>query len=283
MIQLLLPGEHVLNKVDLKETKAFREQIEQARWIDLFDPEPHEEAFIEKTLKLELPTREEMTEISESSRLFVERDAIYLSCWLLCYETDIPQNSSIAFVITPKHFISIRYSDHHAFRIFRSPQHGIQHHRFRSTDGALLEVLEAAVGHIASTLRLVEQDLNSLSLTIFGEQKKQKKLDSPKLGLKRIVQRLGKRNSLVANLRESAVSLATLAPFLIENSREWMNPDLKLRYEILEHDIDSLREYDGQLTSEIGFLLDSTVGLIGYEQNQTMKFLSVAALLVVFI
>src|SRR5271170_5092153 len=157
-----------------------------------------------------------MTEISESSRLFVEGDALYMSCWLLCYETAIPQNASVAFIITPKHFISIRYSDHHAFRIFRTPQRGIQHHRFRSADGALLEVLEAAVGHIASTLRLIEQDLNNLSLVIFGEQKKQK-AGTSNLGLKRIVQRLGKRNSLVANLRESAVSLSALTPFLIEN------------------------------------------------------------------
>ena len=29
--------------------------------------------------------------------------------------------------------------------------------------------------------------------------------------------------------------------------------------------------------AEISFLLDSTVGLIGYEQNQSMKILSVAA------
>jgi magnesium transporter len=282
MIQMLLPGESSLSTVEVKDTRAFRDQVDQARWIDLFDPEPHEEQFLKKALNLDIPSHEEMKEISESSRLFVEGDALYLSCWLLCYETAIPQNASVAFVITPKHFVSIRYSDHHAFRIFRSAQKGIRHHRFRSTDGALLEVLEAAVGHIASTLRLIEQDLNNLSLVIFGEQKQQK-AGAPNPGLKRIVQRLGKRNSLVANLRESAVSLSALTPFLIENTRDWMNPDLKLRFQILLQDIQSLREYDGQLTSEIGFLLDSTVGLIGYEQNQTMKFLSVAALLLVFV
>jgi len=282
MIQMLQPGESSLSKVELQDTKDFREQLDKARWIDLFDPEPGEEKFVEQALGVNIPSHEEMTEISESSRLFMEGDTIYLSCWLLCYETAIPQNASVTFIITPKHFISIRYSDHHSFRIFRSAQRGIRHHRFRSSDGALLEVLEAAVGHIASTLRLIEQDLNNLSLTIFGEQTSQKAV-AKKMGLKRIVQRLGKRNSLVANLRESAVSLSALTPFLIENAREWMNPDLKLRYQILVQDLESLREYDGQLTAEIGFLLDSTVGLIGYEQNQSMKILSVAALLIAFI
>ena len=81
----------------------------------------------------------------------------------------------------------------------------------------------------------------------------------------------------------SSVSLAALAPFLIENGKHWINDDLKLRFDILVKDIESLREYDGQLSSEIGFLLDSTVGLIGYEQNQSMKVLSVAALLIAFV
>ena len=237
---------------------------------------------MEKALEIDIPSHEEMTDISESSRLFVEGDTLYMSCWLLCYEMAIPQNASITFIITPKRFISIRYSDHHAFRIFRSSRKGVQHHRFRSTDGALLEVLEAAVGHIASNLRLIEQDLNNLSVTIFAEQKQQK-ASAKKLGLKSIVQRLGKRNSLVANLRESAVSLAAVSPFLIENGREWISPDLKVRYKILAQDITSLREYSGQLSSEISFLLDSTVGLIGYEQNQSMKILSVAAVLIAFI
>ena len=282
MIQMLLPGEKALSKVEIEDTREFRGQLSKARWIDLFNPGHEEKAFVREALQLAIPSHEEMKEISESSRLFVEKDALYLSCWLLCHESAIPQNASIAFIITPDHFVSLRYSDHHAFRIFQNAQKGIQHHRFRSTDGALLEVLEAAVGHIASTLRLVEQDLNNLSLVIFGEQKGQK-IGSPKMGLKRIVQRLGKRNSLVANLRESAVSLAALTPFLIENATNWIIPDLKLRYQILAQDIESLREYDGQLTSEIGFLLDSTVGLIGYEQNQSMKVLSVAALLLAFI
>jgi magnesium transporter len=51
----------------------------------------------------------------------------------------------------------------------------------------------------------------------------------------------------------------------------------------VEQDIVSLRQYDAELSSEVSFLLDSTVGLINFEQNQSMKVLSVAAVLVAFI
>jgi Mg2+ and Co2+ transporter CorA len=71
-----------------------------------------------------------------------------------------------------------------------------------------VELIEAVVGQVASTLRLVEQDLNSLSVEIFSEQHTQRK-QVKKLGLKRMVQRLGKQNSLIACLRESSVSLAS--------------------------------------------------------------------------
>ena len=36
-------------------------------------------------------------------------------------------------------------------------------------------------------------------------------------------------------------------------------------------------------SAEINFLLDSTVGLIGFQQNQSMKILSVAALVLALI
>jgi magnesium transporter len=283
MIQILQPGEQILSPVELSDTKEFREKLKKARWIDVYNPDPAEVAFIEKVIEVTLPGQEEMHEISESSRLFVEHGTLYMSCWILdTGESEIPRNASVTFALSPDHFVSIRFSDHHAFRIFNSERKGVRLHRFRSTDGALLEVLETEVGHIASMLRLIEQDLNSLSVEIFGEQK-QRNPAKKKLGLKQIVQRLGKRNSLVANLRESSLSMAALPDFLLENGKKWIHPDLVLRIQTLAEDIESLRQYDSQLSSEIGFLLDSTVGLIGFEQNQSMKMLSVAALLLAFI
>jgi magnesium transporter len=132
-------------------------------------------------------------------------------------------------------------------------------------------------------LRLIEQDLNSLSLQIFAEQKAQRKAVKANGGLKQVVQRLGKRSSLVASLRESSMSLSTLIPFLMENSCDWIRTELRARLTTLQQDINSLRQYDSQLSAEINFLLDSTVGLINIEQNQSIKVLSVAAVLVAFI
>jgi magnesium transporter len=279
VIQLLKPGGDSLQAATLEEISASQETLINAFWIDLLSPEPEEEQFVEKLLDVNIPSREEMLEISESSRLFEEDGVLYVSCWVLCFESPIPVNTSVTFVITEKQFVSIRYSDHHAFRIFKSAASRLQKRRFRHSNDALAELLEAIVGHISSNLRLVEQDLNSLSVEIFAEQRAQRS-QRKTLGLKRVVQRLGKRSSMIANLRESSVSLSSLGAYFIGHATKELQPDVKARLKTLDRDIQSLREYDSQLSAEVNFLLDSTVGLINFEQNQTMKLLGIAALII---
>ena len=279
MIQLLKPGGDSLQVATFEELSASNETLIQAFWIDLLSPDPEEEQFVEKLLDVNIPSREEMLEISESSRLFEEDGVLYVSCWVLCFESPIPVNTSVTFVITEKQFISIRYSDHHAFRIFQSAASRLQKRRFRNSNEALAELLEAIVGHIASNLRLVEQDLNSLSVEIFAEQRAQRS-QRKSLGLKRVVQRLGKRNSMIANLRESSVSLSSLLAYFTGHAAKGLQSDVAARLKTLDRDIRSLRDYDAQLAAEVNFLLDSTVGLINFEQNQTMKLLGIAALIV---
>ena len=265
----------------VEELDASKETLTEAFWVDLMNPEPEEEQFVEKLLEVNIPSREEMQEISESSRLFQEEGVLYVSCWVLCFDSVIPVNTSVTFVITNKQFISIRYSDHHSFRIFKSAASRLQKRRFRNSNEALAELLEAIVGHIASNLRLVEQDLNALSVEIFAEQRSQRKGKS--LGLKRVVQRLGKRSSMIANLLESSVSLSSLVSYFVRNVKDGLQTGVSSRLKTLDRDIRSLRDYGAQLAAEVNFLLDSTVGLINYEQNQTMKFLGVAALVVALI
>jgi magnesium transporter len=258
------------------------EALNEALWIDLMDSSDEEHEFVEKALDVSIPSKEEMLEIEESSRLFRDDDALFMSCWLLCYDTPIPRNASVTFIVTKDQFLSIRHTDHHAFRIFMDGKKRKHLWKFRDSGDVYAELMDSITNHIAYTLRLVEQDLNELSVEIFAEQKRQISA-TKKIGLKRVVKRLGKRNSLVSNLRESSVSLSTMTPFFVANGSGWITPTVSTRVATLQRDVKSLGEYITQLSAEIAFLLDSTVGLINFEQNQMMKYLGAAALLVTFI
>jgi magnesium transporter len=280
VIQTLKKGG--INLAPVESAGLDKKTIVDALWIDLMGASDEEHEFVEKALDIRIPSKEEMLEIEESSRLFKDRGALFMSCWLLCYDSPIPKNASVTFIATKTHFLSIRHTDHHAFRIF-TPSVKRKHPRHMNDSGDVFaEIMDAISGHIAYTLRLVEEDLNDLSVQIFSEQKGQL-AKAKQLGLKKVVKRLGKRNSLVSNLRESSVSLSTITPFFATNAEAWLAPDMHSRLTTLKRDIKSLDEYNVQLSSEIAFLLDSTVGLINFEQNQMMKWLGAAALVVAFV
>jgi magnesium transporter len=48
-------------------------------WIDLFNPTPEEESAVSKALGVNVPSREDMQEIEQSSRLYLEDHAAFSS------------------------------------------------------------------------------------------------------------------------------------------------------------------------------------------------------------
>ncbi|HML30802.1 MAG TPA: magnesium transporter, partial [Hyphomicrobium sp.] len=51
----------------------------QPVWIDLYNPAPQDNRFVEQLLSIALPTREEMQEIEVSARLYQEDGAEFMT------------------------------------------------------------------------------------------------------------------------------------------------------------------------------------------------------------
>ena len=292
MILTFARGETCLTPLDRLPVEARAERLTKSLWIDLFAPTPEECALVSSTVKVELFSLDELHEIEESSRVFVEDDELNLICWLPSFDAEVPVNLPVGLIADHDRLISMREGDFHAFRTYTETRRrsGLPHVN-RPAD-MLVDLLETIVGQLASALRMLEQDINSLSSEVFADNEPRRgvkgKLDRVRSdtsfkNLKSLVQRLGRRNALVANLRESAMTLSTIIPFIVANGQHWAEADTIDALETIGTDIASLREYTGQLSSEISFLLDSTMGLITIDENQSMKFLGVAALVVAFV
>jgi magnesium transporter len=93
------------------------------------------------------------------------------------------------------------------------------------------------------------------------------------------VKLLGRRSALVANLRESLVSMNRMLSFFLNNAATWMRPELAASFRSVVRDIRSLDDYTNQQTQEMTFLLESTLGLINIQQNQIIKIFTVASVL----
>jgi len=87
-------------------------------YLDLLNPSRSEELEVESWLEYGLPTREEMQEIEESSRLYQEKGALYMTAWIpVGLDTPDPDTTAISFVLAPDCLTTVRYADPMAFRV----------------------------------------------------------------------------------------------------------------------------------------------------------------------
>ncbi len=299
MIQLLTPG-----ATQLRPSEAGQDLPADALWIDLLEPSKDEEALVEKFLGIDIPTREEMREIEESSRLYREGEAVYMTIRVIFgMDTGQPRTRAITFVLTERCLATVRYINPHAFRNFE--ERFAREHAPAPANGAevFVELLERIVDRIADVLEGVENDLERISDVVFHEdeaevdpEKKSERKDAAvvvangkttecdqqelptTVNLQKLLKRLGRHNAAGARLRESLLSITRLLPFLC-GTHAPLPDNLHERLQTLERDVKSLSEFDSQVAQEIEFLLDATLGLINLEQNNIIKVFTIVATL----
>jgi magnesium transporter len=276
MIRLITEQGHLIDWNDEK----LHPLPENLVFLDLLNPSRPEELEAEQWLEYQLPTREEMQEIEESSRLYSEKGALYMTAWVpVGLDTPDPDTTSITFVVSPETLTTVRYADPYSFRVLadhvkRQCQSPV------SSDAVFLLLVELIVARIADTLQAVETDLRRLSKNIFRVDPNQKAHSKgTESDLTEVVKLLGRRSALVANLRECLVSIARMLQYFLNNAAPWMKGELAAQFRSVARDVKSLDDYTNQQPHEMTFLLDSTLGLISIQQNQIIKIFTVASVL----
>jgi magnesium transporter len=91
---------------------------------------------------------------------------------------------------------------------------------------------------------------------------------------------IGRVQSLVAKIRETAISTARSLSFLAASERLHGPEGVRSREQVasLAADIGALIDHSAFQSSQLTFLLDASLGLISIEQNAAMKLFSWAAL-----
>ena len=247
-------------------------------FLDLLNPSRSEELEAEKWLEYQLPTREEMQEIEESSRLYSEKGALYMTAWIpIGLDTPDPDTTAISFVLAPDCLTTVRYADPHAFRVF-ADQVRRQCNTPITSDAVFLLMMELIIARIADALQNVETDLRKIGHDVFTVDTRRANAAIEK-DLGDVVKLLGRRSSLVANLRESLVSINRMLQYFLNNAATWMRGDLASQFRSVMRDVKSLDDYTNQQTQEMTFLLESTLGLINIQQNQIIKIFTIASVL----
>lgn len=243
-------------------------------WVDLLNPTPEEESFVEKALELDVPTLDEMREIETSNMLYREGHAIFMTAILLSdSETKKPKAFPVTFILVRGVLISVRYSQPKSFHIF-SEKFKVGSIDGHGAEGILTGLLETIVNRVSDVLEKVYTDVDGISHTIFHHHEEGKTRD-----FEHILRSIGEKGDLNSKLRESLVSLGRVVNYyeLSLSQSGALDRSLKTDISTLGQDIASLLDHAFFLSNKINFLLDASLGMINIQQNGIIKFFSVAA------
>lgn len=248
-----------------------------AVWIDMLDPTPDEEKFVEKALAVSVPTRDEMVEIEPSSRMYVDNGAVYITANLVTgLGTDSVRSSAVSFVLTPAHLVTVRYDTPKVFEIIRA---NLEHQAGLSSDPAdmLVLLLDAVVDRLADVLEHAGGEADKISTAAFRRVSMGRKVRLTTVALQALLSRIGRTQDIVSRARDSALTLARALGFLmfaLERKKAAPREHLKS----LTRDVAALTDHANYLGNNVTFLLDAVLGLINLEQANVAKVFSVAAL-----
>lgn len=257
---------------------AIERGLDGARWIDLLDPSDEEVARVAERFDIAVPDRESLAEIEASSRTRQEGDRLVMSAPLIRQQDGHPVIAPAGFILMPDALVTIRFNDYAAF----DAVHEMLAREKRQVPASeiMVNLLEEVVDRAADRLERAAETLAQASHEIFAEPEKDQKRH--KVGhetrrLQGLMIRIGRTNEELVKVRHSFLSIGRIAGFLLDRCEPRLQDGMRDRLRTVQHDIQSLDEFENSLAGRVSLLLDAAIGFIGIEQNDVVRLLTVVS------
>ena len=246
-------------------------------WIDALAPTPEEIGFLRRVLGVEPPTLAQMLEIESSSRLYRSHGALFATLPIARREASGASSTSpLGFVVTPSALLSVHFEPLTACAPAKvtatSGERGIA-----GPFGAFVAMVETIVDHIADELEGVTGALEQQSQTIFSAPTPARRRQNQSEALRGAIVGLGQARAFNSHIGETLLSLTRMTPFIIGEAAERLPAEARPRFDRIDRDVASLAAHESRLSERIQFLLDASLGLIGVEQNDIFKVLTMVS------
>jgi magnesium transporter len=247
--------------------------LAEAVWIDLLQPSDEERSQVEGVIGLRLPSQAEIEEIEWSSRVYLEKGALYLS-------TPVPAGvegisdavSTLGFVLSSAHLVTLRFAPVAVIDRLMSGEPE------RTSGEALLKILDAIVDHAADSFERAGAELERISGATFRSDRPHSARMADLSGaLHAALRNLGRIEEGTSHIRDTLLGIERITAFLLDGDCNQRLVDSTPRLEFVRADIKSLKGYHVHLTGKVQFLLDATLGFINIQQNEIVKALTVAS------
>ena len=240
-----------------------------AIWVDLVHPTPEEDRAVERALHLSIPTREEMSELEASSRLYRENGATFVTADVMHAGTeDMPAVDPVTFVLTSGPLITVRYVEPRSFvmladKLDRDPD--------LCTTGAdlFLHLMETIIDRTSEVLSSTAVNVEVISTHIFNDRKA--------VGFDKLIVKLGRAQMANARIDQSLSGLSRIFAFVSLDDTIEHRGEAVAHLKSLSRDALSLIGHNQAIAASINFQLSAALGLINIEQSSIIKIFSVAA------
>lgn len=261
-----------MDVTDLPPSEGIPEDV---IWIDMVEPTRADEAYVEKLLGVEVPTREDLKDIEPSSRLYIEDNTVFMTASLVWkVETESPTLTDVAFILSANRLVTIRYAQPKSFALFIGALQRLPE-EWRSGAALLVKLLETIADRTAEILEQTVARIDILSMHVFGDRAR--KVRRPSNYLEEKLKDIAGHHRLVSKVRDSLGSLSRMLTFLYTIPAVQQDREAKELCRSVSRDIQSLSEHASFIAANITFLLDASLGLINIEQNSIIKIFSIAS------
>lgn len=236
-------------------------------WIDLIEPTREEDIAVEKALGIAIPTREEMSELEASSRLYREGGATYVTADIIHNgDADLPGSDPVTFVLTTGPMVTIRYFDPRPFIQFTDK---LERDPSLCATGLemFLNLMEAIIDRASDVLGKTAHKVEAVGNHVFSEGKR--------VGFEHLVTKLGRAHIANARIEQSLAGLARVFAFVGFDDRMDQAPEAHEHLKSLASDAASLISHNQAVAAGINFQLSAALGFINIEQSSIFKVFSI--------
>lgn len=242
-------------------------EINNASWIDLIEPEERDREFVYDTLGQNLATSFELDDIEASARFFEDKEGLHVHSFFFYADAeDRAGNETVAFTINNGRLFTLRERDLPAFRLYRMRS------RYQSlNDGnayeILLDLFEVKVEQLADEIENIYNELEEQS-SIIMNRRSQEHYDNA-------ISSLSELEDTAWKVRLCLMDSQRAINYLIRRAK--MPRDQLEQARDVIRDIESLVPHNESLFQKVNFLMQAAMGFINIEQSRIIKIFSVVS------
>lgn len=237
----------------------------KAAWVDSHTPSDAEKAVLQHLLKDLIPDADEVDDIEDSARRFVDQTGIHVHSLFLSNIADKAETVSVVCILQHDKLVTIRDDKIADFRLFRLRAKRGQI-SCASPAEILLNLMEQKVENLADYLEDTHHNLEKVSSLVLSDN-----IESPE----DMIYSLAESEDLTGKIRLCLMDTQRDISFLQRHSKEMSA--FHDTYREIVRDIDTLLSHTMFLFDKINFLMSFLQGYINIQQNSIVKIFTIAS------